>query len=150
VFDDIKDLIWVNASTPPIEIILYLYLSPVADKFENISKFPAPDFVDKGCQELLFRSTWSIPTRAEMESYRRQSSIFNAQAMSVMVDEPALSDCVVTHHMKGLYIDGKEVDLERKEDLSLTVESLQKLKSMHSGLYDLMYGAYKVEACLFT
>jgi hypothetical protein len=85
-----------------------------------------------------------------MESYRRQSSIFNAQAMSVMVDEPALSDCVVTHHMMGLSIDGKDIDLERREDSSLTAESLKKLKSMHSGLYDLMYDTYKTEACLFT
>jgi hypothetical protein len=150
VLESIEDLIWVNAHTPPIEITIYLYTNQEVGRLESISKFPVPEFIENGLKELLFVSKWSIPTRAEMESYRRQSSIFNAQAMSVMVDEPILSDCVVTNHMMGLSIDGKEIELERDEGLHLTAESLKKLKLMHSGLYDLMYNTYKTEACLFT
>jgi hypothetical protein len=149
MFEKAGDLIWINAHTPPIEITIYIYVDPVVGKLESISKFPVPEFVENGLQELLLVSKWSIPTRTEMESYRRRASVFNPQAMSVMVDEPVLSDCVVSYHMMGMFIDGKNVDLERNEDFSLTIESLKKLKSMHSGLYDLMYNTYKTEACLF-
>jgi hypothetical protein len=150
MFEKAEELIWINAHTPPLVIIIYLYVDPAVGKLESISKFSVPEFVENGFQELLLVSKWSIPTRADMESYRRQASVFNAQAMSVMVDEPMLSDCVVTHHMMELSIDGKDIDLERGENSSLTVESLKKLKSMHSGLYDLMYNTYRTEACLFT
>lgn len=149
MFENIEDLIWVNAHTPLIEITIYLYINAVTRKLESISKFPVPELVEVGMREFRFISKWSVPTRSEMESYRRQSSIFNAQALSVMVDEPMLSDCVVTHHMKGLCIGGKDIDLERDENSLLTVESLRKLKSLHSGLYDLLYVTYKTEACLF-
>ena len=148
MFENIEDLIWVNAHTPPIEVTIYLYANPEVGKLESMSKFPVPEFVENGFRELLFISRWSVPTSAEMESYRRQASVFNAQAMSVMVDEPVLSDCVVTHHMRGLSLNGKEIELERSENSSLAVGSLKKLKSMHSGLYDLMYNTYKTEACL--
>jgi hypothetical protein len=84
-----------------------------------------------------------------MESYRRQSARFNPQSGTVLIDEILVSDCVVTNHMRELLIDGKEVELERQEDSSLTEESLAKIKSLHAGLYTLLYDEYKSEACLF-
>ena len=149
MLENVEDLIWVNAHTPPIEITIYIYINTDLQKLESISKFQVPEFIESGFQESLLVSRWSIPTREEMESYRKDSSVFNARSGNVMVDELLLSDCVVRHHMTGLSIDGKDVDLERDEDSFLTVEALKKLKSMHSGLYDLMYGTYKTEACLF-
>jgi hypothetical protein len=144
----IEDLIWVNAHTPPVEIKVYLYIEPLIPKIESISKFPVSEFIEAGLKELVVISTWSIPNREDMESYRKESATFNIRSGSVMVDEIVLSDCVVRHHMKGLSIDGKDVDLDRDENSFITVESLKKLKSMHSGLYDMIYDRYKSEACL--
>jgi hypothetical protein len=149
VFEPVADLIWVNAHTPPVEIPIYLYINPVLQKLESISKFQVPDFVANGFTESVLASKWSVPTYAEMESYRKDSATFNVRSGNVMVDETVLSDWVVRHHMRGLSIDGKDVELERDENSVLTIEALTKLKSMHSGIYDLMYSTYKTEACLF-
>jgi hypothetical protein len=147
----IEDLIWVKADTPLLEITTYLYTNSGLDRLESISKFPVPEFVEAGLQELRLVSQWSIPTSAEMDSYRRESSTFNIRAGNVMVDELMLSDCVIRHHMRGLFIDGgMTIDLERDESSFLTVDSLKKLKSLHSGLFDRLYNTYKAEACLFT
>lgn len=149
MIENLEDLIWVNAHTPPVEIVIYLYINTELQKLESISKFQVPEFIESGFQESVFVSKWSVPNRTEMESYKRDSSTFNARSGNVMVDELMLSDCVVQHHMTGLSLDGKDVDLERDDDSFLTAEALKKLKSMHSGLYDLMYSTYKTEACLF-
>jgi hypothetical protein len=148
---NIEDLIWVDRQkSSPLAVHVYLYVDTEYQKIHTMSKRIIPELADTNLTQCVVTSLWTIPTRAEMEEYRRQSSTFNVQTGTVLVDEIAVSDCVVTHHILGLIIDGKSVDLEREENSPLPLKSLRKLKSLHSGLYDLIYDKYRAEACLFT
>ena len=147
---NVENLIWINEDSKPLEITIYLYVDQKEDRISSVSKFPIPELVETGLAESELVSQWSIPSRANMELYRRKSGRLNPTTGMLMVDDLIVSDCVISNHLRGLSIDGVEVELERDESQALTPKSLEKVKSLQSGIYDLLYDKYRAEACLFT
>jgi hypothetical protein len=111
-----------------------------------------PELVAIGLEEHDVESRWTIPSRRQMEEYRREASVLNQQSGMIMVDEMKLSDEVVMNHLKKLFMDGKEIELNESPTKpgKITKRSLEKLKEMHSGFYDTFYTQYRSDACLMT
>ena len=147
---NVESLIWVTEDSAPLEITIYLYVDQKESRISSVSKFPIPELLETGLTESQLVSQWSIPSRANMESYRRKSARFNPTTGTLVVDDLIVSDCVVANHLRGLSIDGIVIELERDESQALTQKSLDKVKSLQSGIFDLLYDKYRSEACLFT
>lgn len=150
-FDGLSDLIWVTKGKNSIDVSIYLYVDPDAKKIYAITRQPDSSYVaELGLAECRIDSRWSIPNRAEMESYKRDSAAYNPQTETLTVSEFTLSDCVISHHLEALLLDGTEVALERDSERVLDPSSLVQLKSLHTGIYDTLYAKYCDEACIPT
>ena len=146
----LEDLIWITKGKSVIDVSIYFYVDPEVTKISAIMKRQDETYVELGLVEHRLDSRWSIPSRAEMESYKKESAIYNFQSGQLMVNELLLSDCVISYHLEMLLFDGTEVVLERDSDGKLEPGALERLKSLHSGLYDTLYNKYCVEACIPT
>ena len=147
---DIDALIWIKADKKPIDVAVYIYVDSALNKINSISQRPIPELIEVGLEEHEIRSQWTIPSRAEMESYKRESSTYNVRSGSILVDEMLLCDCVVSNHIEELSVDGKSFSLQRDLDGQLDAQSIKDMKSLHSGIYDALYAKYCMEACLFV
>jgi len=148
---DLVSLLQVEKLLSEIVSHVYVYVrTGDPPKILGVLRARAPELLAAGLEEHDVEARWTVPSRRQMEEYRREASILNRQNGLVMVDEIRLSDEVVANHLKKILMDGKEIKLEESKDIlgRLSQDSLEMLKRMHSGFYDTFYAQYCSEACL--
>jgi hypothetical protein len=150
---DLELLLMVEQLSSEIVTHVYVYVkSGDPPRIFGVFREQNPELAAIGLEEHDVESHWTVPSRRQMEEYRREAATINRQNGMVMVDEMRLADEIVSNHLKKLLMGGKEIELKESPTKpgSITKRSLDKLKEMHSGFYDTFYTQYRSEACLIT
>lgn len=149
--NDLESLLMVERLSSEIVSRIYVYVKPGdPPKIFGVLGTTNSAVVEAGFEEHVVESRWTIPSRRQMEDYRREAATVSRQTGMVLIDEMRLADEVVAHHLKKLLMDGKEIELSEDPERPgrIAQDALEKLKGMHSGFYDTFYTQYQSEACL--
>lgn len=145
---DLSHLFWITSDSK-IEFSFWVYLDQVP-RIRAVLPEATPALVEIGLREYVASAGWSIPSRAALERYRERASAYDTAAGQVVVQTHRLADLLVRYHLQRLVLPDGEVQLERDRRGRLTVSTLERLKQLHPGIYDVLYNKYITEACLFV
>ncbi len=81
-------------------------------------------------------AVFSVPSIQELEGYRVQASVYNAEARGVLVQRPILRRLLVSNHLQKLEIPGVELEVDRRGHL--TKDSVESLDDLHPSIIDLL------------
>lgn len=81
-------------------------------------------------------AVFSVPSIQDLESYRVQASVYNAEARGVLVQRPILRRLLVSNHLQKLEIPGVDLEVDRRGHL--TKDSVEGLDDLHPSIIDLL------------
>jgi hypothetical protein len=149
---EIFDLIFPADRT--ISVNIYAYISRVGKKVtvNAVMDYKSEDLVGAGLEVHEIRSLWTTPTAAQMDEYRQECSEYRPQSQSIMVNNFAVRDLIVVSHLKELLLPPKykPFPLKHTRPDRLSGDTVKRIKSMHSGIYDVLYTKFISESCLIT
>jgi hypothetical protein len=103
--------------------------------------------------EYPIESTWTIPSKNQIEIYRDRSSRLDVRTRSQLVQRAVLQEIITRYHLQEFkIITGPEqsdtLELKRDKRGRLDDNTMQKLRSLHPSILDLIFVKYSEEAAL--
>jgi hypothetical protein len=147
---DIRDLFFPGQRQIDIQFYVYVsYLRKYA-QVHAIMTEPTLEFVEMGLEEYKIESSWTVPTALEMDHYRESASRFDRESGNLLVDNILLRDLIVIHHLRQLKlpVEIKDPSFKNEFENPLSRKTLDKIKQIHSGMYDILYSKFTTDACL--
>lgn len=146
--DNLPDLITPKGT---IEVTIYLY-SDETKRIRSINGEIQYALRKVGLIECPFVTTWSVPPRDVLETYRARSSYYEPLARSTLTNRSELMNQIIKNHLTTMKYGepGKEKDfpLEKNRRGHLSEGSLNQVRSLHPTILDILFMKYTDEAAL--
>jgi hypothetical protein len=150
------NLLWLGSGPNEIQCEIYLYKDVKTNKLRSVNLEPSETLRQLGFVEYPIHSTWTVPTREQMERYREQASRYNSLARAVLTHRHAMQDLLIRAHLRKLWFsmesnsqnNSLEFTFDRRDRLD--DKSFTKLNQMHSTVIDVLFARFVEDAALIV
>ena len=149
---DIPDLLWITEGRDTVISTIYIYQDKDTKRLKAILWEPSPELRGAGMFEFPVETTWSVPTKTQIDSYRDRSSRYNQAARAILVQRARLEELILQNHLQEMKL-GSEghqttVDLQKDKKGALTAASLAHINKLHPSVIDMVIAKFVDEAAL--
>jgi hypothetical protein len=155
--DLVSSFIWIKEGENEVIGSIYLYQDPITNKLRSVQMDPSPTLRELKFIEYSLDAVWTVPTTAQMDSYKLEASAYDVRARGLLIDRPSLREVLLRHHLKEIKIkkEGEElgqslIELKRDLDGKITTSTMNQLKKIHPSVTELIYVKFVEEAALIT
>jgi hypothetical protein len=150
------EFLWITEGENEVRVTVYAYKDEETGRLRSLTTEPSLALRALGMIEYPIESTWTIPTKAQLETYKREASLFDRSLMRTLVDRSAIQTAVIEIHLRELKVhvpaaEGSEpqlIQLTRDKRGKLTKVTMKLLQSMHPSAQELMFTKFVEDASL--
>lgn len=116
--------------------LLSLSNTPLTESQQEIMK----------CTTTKITAKFSMPSSSEMENYRISSSVYNADARSLVLQKPILRRLLLVNHLQSVDLPGVQIEHDKRN--RLTTESEEVMDTIHPSIIDMLILKFQDKAAL--
>jgi hypothetical protein len=145
-------LLWISEGVDIVISTIYVYQDTITGRLRAVLWEPSSELRMTGMPEFPVETKWSVPSKAQIDSYRDRSSRYNTTARAVLVQRSRLEELLIQNHLLEMKLGSGEhqvvVDLQRDKKGLLTSASLAHINKLHPSVIDMMMAKFIDEAAL--